>query len=425
LEAFVGSVAEVHVPQEVENHCDAVLRGEEFSSDLLTTVERIRATLNAGLEKGSVVFSTRRMSRRDDAADDDEEDGTNFPTMDILSNLSDMDAIAADDRFLNKEAVWADGNHRIPCVSTLEIILALNNRGIISEAQKYTFLHRLREGGYHSIPTDGSELLGELNRSTIEGEKLVETRELTAIRTNLTIALRSRMHTALETPWVDYTRAVIFQTLRNLWTENSPATSIIPRADWLLAVLPSPIRLLNSPSDEALWETAAQKTGAVIGLMLSPPFTSKERQIEYAGVIDARLTGEIFRLLESSNEQLARLKTADQVLRCCSYIAAITHDGELSKAVVARCLRLISPQTKPDAVLRLLLISMRASGAYRDAASYYREVATIATRYAYAVPIGSALEMRKVLEVMKCRDPRLAASFGRAEAILEAAILAV
>jgi len=79
---------------------------------------------------------------------------------------------------------------------------------------------------------------------------------------------------------------------------------------------------------------------------------------------------------------------------------------------------------KPDAVLRLLLISMRASGAYSDAASYYREVATIATRYAYAVPIGSALEMRRVLEVMKCRDPRLAASFGRAEAILEAAMLA-
>jgi hypothetical protein len=145
--------------------------------------------------------------------------------------------------------------------------------------------------------------------------------------------------------------------------------------------------------------------------------------LAYAGVIDARLTGEIFRLLESSNEQLARLKTADQVLRCCAYIAAITHDGELSKAVVARCLRLISPQMKPDAVLRLLLISMRASGAHRDAASYYREVATIATRYAYAVPIGSTLEMRKVLEVMKCRDPRLAASFGRAEAILEAAIL--
>jgi hypothetical protein len=80
---------------------------------------------------------------------------------------------------------------------------------------------------------------------------------------------------------------------------------------------------------------------------------------------------------------------------------------------------------KPDTVLRLLLISMRASGAHRDAASYYREVATIATRYAYAVPIGSTFEMRKVLEVMKCRDPRLAASFGRAEAILEAAILTV
>ena len=72
--------------------------------------------------------------------------GFNFPSLDILSNLSEMDAIAVDDRFLNKEAVWNDGSRHVPCVSTLEILLALNNRGVISEAQKYALLHRLREG---------------------------------------------------------------------------------------------------------------------------------------------------------------------------------------------------------------------------------------------------------------------------------------
>jgi hypothetical protein len=146
--------------------------------------------------------------------------------------------------------------------------------------------------------------------------------------------------------------------------------------------------------------------------------------LAYGGAIDTRLKDEIFRLLESSNEQLAKLKTADQILRCCAYIAAINRDGELGRAVVARCLRLISPTMKPDAVLQLLLFSMHACAANGEPAAYYREAATIATRFAFAVPLGTALEMRKVLEIMKCRDPRLAASFGRAEAILDAALLA-
>jgi hypothetical protein len=147
--------------------------------------------------------------------------------------------------------------------------------------------------------------------------------------------------------------------------------------------------------------------------------------LAYAGAIDARLKDEIFRLLDSSNEQLAKLKTADQILRCCAYIAARNRDDELAKAVVARCLRLISPKMQPGAILQLLLISMHACAANVDRAAYYREAAAIATRFAYSVPLSAALEMRKVLENMKRRDPRLSGSFGRAEAVLEAALLSV
>jgi hypothetical protein len=175
-----------------------VLRGQEFSSDLLSAVERIRVTLNAGLEKGNVVFSARRMRRRGETIDVDDEIGFSFPSLDILSNLSEMDAIAVDDRFLNKEAVWNDGSRHVPCVGTLEILLVLNNRGLISEAQKYALLHRLREGGYYTVPTDVSELLSELGRSTVEGKRLVETKELATIRTNLTIGLRATQNQAGE-----------------------------------------------------------------------------------------------------------------------------------------------------------------------------------------------------------------------------------
>jgi hypothetical protein len=229
------------------------------------------------------------MRRREDPVDGDDEMGINFPSLDILSDLSEIDAVAVDDRFLNKESIWNDGTHQAPCASTLEILIALNSRGVISEAQKYALLHRLREGGYYAVPTDASELLNELNRSTIEGQKLLESKELATIRTNLTIGLRSRMHSSLETAWLDYTRAVIVEALRRVWTEDSVLTSIIPRADWLLAAFPMPFRFLKEPADDAQWTAAIQRTSAFIGLMLSPPLTAKDRQGEYSNWIEQRL----------------------------------------------------------------------------------------------------------------------------------------
>lgn len=289
LEAFVDSVANVYVAQDLETHADAVLRGDDFAADLVNAVERIRSTLSTALEKGTVTFSARRRPQSDGEGSVEDELNVEFPTMDLLSDLSEADAIAVDDRFLNKEGFWTDGKHRIPCISTLEIIIALNGRGVISESQKYGVLHELREGGYCTVTTDTAELLRELNRSTVEDGRLVESRELSAIRTNTTIALRSRMHSALETPWVDYTRATIMQALRQLWTDSAPAASIIPRADWLLASLPSPIRLLQAPSDDEQWDSASQKAASFMGLMLAPPFAPRERLREYSNWVEGRL----------------------------------------------------------------------------------------------------------------------------------------
>ncbi|WP_316176009.1 hypothetical protein [Bradyrhizobium sp. SZCCHNRI1073] len=341
LEVFVNSVAGVYVPQDVEAHADGVLRGEDFSVDLINAVERIRAILNSGIEQEKIVFSARRKARHDKTDEIADEPGIEYPTMDILSDLSDLDAITADDRFLNKERFWTDESHQIPCVSTLEIIIALNGRGVISESQKYDALHRLREGGYYTVPTDSGELLRELNRSTIENDGLLESRELAAIRTNTTIALRSRMHSHLETPWVDYTRAVFMQALQRVWADSAPASSIAPRADWLLANLPIPIQLLKAPSDDAQWEVASQKTATLFGLMLAPPFGSKERQVEYSSWIEASLAAAM-----RTNQPALFQRAINTLSRFFETLVQTKDDvsPKLRKALVAELTRNLPPQ---------------------------------------------------------------------------------
>ena len=191
----------------------------------------------------------------------------------------------------------------------------------------------------------------------------------------------------------------------------------------LLAFLPGPMDGFQTLLSPIQAEGALDEVRTILKARSSFKRTPGIILLAYAGAIDTRLKDEIFRLLDSSNEQLSKLKTANGILRCCAYIAAINRDDELAKAVVARCLRLVGPKTQAGPILQLLLISMHACAANSDQAAYYREATAIATRFAYSIPLSAALEMRKVLELMKDRDPRLSGAFGRAEAVLEAALL--
>jgi hypothetical protein len=292
LETFADAVAGAYVSQDVENHCDAVLRSAELSEDLLAAVDRIRSTLNAVIEQGgNVIFSSRRLSRRNGNEEDerDEDFGGGFPSLDIMANVSEMDVVICDDRFLNKEEFWADGTHRVPSASTLDLILALNSRAVISEQQKRELFYRLREGGYHAVPIDLSELLAEIGRASVDEQRLVETPELASIRLSLTLAIRARMHSNVESNWVDHSRMVIHQAIRHVWSDQAALTSLIPRADWLLAIMPAPMRLVSEPTVEAQWALAIQKTVTQLGVMLAPPIVSKEQQIAYGNWIEARL----------------------------------------------------------------------------------------------------------------------------------------
>jgi hypothetical protein len=45
----------------------------------------------------------------------------------------------------------------------------------------------------------------------------------------------------------------------------------------------------GKPADDVQWTVAIQRTSAFIGLMLSPPLTAKDRQVEYSNWIEQRL----------------------------------------------------------------------------------------------------------------------------------------
>jgi hypothetical protein len=248
--------------------------------------------LNAAIEKSSNIrFTSRRLANAANQKEEGDDGGPSaaFPSFDILSDLTDIDAIICDDRFLNKEPFWTDGKRRVLCATTVDVIAALNSRAVISEQQRFDHLYRLRVAGFCAVPIEPNELMNELLRARINAGVLEETPELTEIRQNLTIPLRSRMFLDAETSWLDQSRLTIFQAIRAVWSGKSVVPETIARADWLLALLPDPAAWCVDPTNEEKWSAAAQKSGAQIGMLVASPYLAKGRQEQYGAWIEERL----------------------------------------------------------------------------------------------------------------------------------------
>jgi hypothetical protein len=145
--------------------------------------------------------------------------------------------------------------------------------------------------------------------------------------------------------------------------------------------------------------------------------------VAYGGGIDGSLTGEVLRLLEGSAQQLSSFSAANQILRCCAYIAGTTKDTQLANAVIARCLRLVAVETPADTILSLLLIAIKACAAYGQLPAYYTECGNVVSRFAYATSSSAALHVRSILEELCNRDPKFIAALAQPIAFLDATIM--
>lgn len=293
LEKLASTVAAVWMPEEVEQHCQEVIKASDLSGELTNAVENIRSSLNAAIERGvQVKFSSRKpleSAESDESGVEERDPNAAFPTIDIMSDLTGVDVVICDDRMLNKEAVWSDGKRRVPCANTLDFLDALNVRGRISERQKFAHLHKLRIGGFYAVPLSEDELLNELKRASVRNGVLEETPELAAVRESLTIARRTQMYAAAETMLLDRVRMVIFQCIKNIWANDTFSSDTTAKADWLLAILPDPISWCADPVDEAQWAFAVQKLSGQIGMLIATPFLDAERHKHYGEWVENRL----------------------------------------------------------------------------------------------------------------------------------------
>jgi hypothetical protein len=183
LDVLVRSVSAVFVHPDVESRVQQTLSHGKQSAQLINAIDRIRSVLNSALECGKVSFSARRTKE-----DDKETFGTS-PSLDIMSDLSGIDAVLADDRCLNKLPTWSDGlGNSAIAATTLEVLEELKRDKKLDEDGLWRARHKLRSAGYYAMPSRADEIHHHLKSVPTDGKKIRETPELRAIRESIALA---------------------------------------------------------------------------------------------------------------------------------------------------------------------------------------------------------------------------------------------
>lgn len=320
LEPLTRAVGAVFVDNSVEELSKAVLRYAVLTGETLADLARIRATLHLAIEQNKITLSARRKLGAPGGKSGKSREDILAPSLEIMTDLSKVDLIVVDDRYLNKDAYWTDGAHRAPTASTFSILNALNARGKLSQPAMWRARHKLREAGYCLVPIESDELFSSINAAPINEGAVVETPELRAIRENVSLAKRANVFLATELPWLIATRLAILQAIRAVWASGASESEAVARSNWLLYTMSDPLAWCQNPADEGQWALACNQSAAQAALLLCFFDGKLVRRKQYAVWIDSVLV----RRLRANQPWL--LEQALEVLK--SYLARLLSEDK-------------------------------------------------------------------------------------------------
>lgn len=267
LDPLTRAVASVSVHADLAKETQNLLRHEEHAAELLAAVERIRAALHAHLENGRIVFSARRPYAETD--DEEKDEFLQSVTLDLLNDLSGVDLVCVDDRFLNRLAHWTDGRGQTAvATSTLSVLAALHAGQHIDAPAYWRARHKLRAASFYAVPLEATELALYLAAAPVAGDVLRETPELRAIRENLRLPQINAVFVGEEVPWLNGVRYAICTSIREVWSAATGFDHAAAKANWLLSILPNPLEWCAEPENEGVWGAARQQLAAQVGLLL-------------------------------------------------------------------------------------------------------------------------------------------------------------
>lgn len=274
--------APVFISREADQHAKNLIKGNELLQPLLKLIDDARNILADAIASDRIVIGPRAIS------EELSDELRSHPTMALDRAIEMMDAIAIDDRAMNRHLRWSapDSDRHTPIVCTLDIIDRLCDDGHITQAERDSCYYRLRRAGFSATPIAPDELL-RLIKAAHTGDHIVETAELRAVRESITRVLAFQsIRLPFEATLLQGLRFAAISSIRELWTQAGNSGATIARANWLLDLLPNPHSLTALPPKKSDMEYILEMRASEIALLAMPLFEAPDFMNEYGRWID-------------------------------------------------------------------------------------------------------------------------------------------
>lgn len=263
LRPLINSGHAITIHQSTVDEWRALLATEPQTEEMKAALDDIRLVLREGLLSGKVQFLTQSRRQRGQL-----NETALLPAMDLLEDISPVQAAVVDDRMFAENSLLTDTNGvTVPLLSSLDLLDALVARGTMRADEYRHALHTLRGRCFFCIPIPPGDLLFYIAGTSVYDGQLRETAELRGIREYL-----ARLHstdvlcTQSDLEFLDSIWNCGTYVIAELWAnETMPIPDTVAKADWIiLNVIPNIELVMRFALDgpQRISQVAAARCGA-------------------------------------------------------------------------------------------------------------------------------------------------------------------
>lgn len=317
LQRLINSEHVISIHQSTVDEWRALLATEPKTEEMRAALDDIRLVLREGLISGKVQFLTQSRRQRGQL-----NEIALLPVMDLLEDISPVEAAVVDDRMFADNSLLTDSNGiTVPLLSSLDLLDTLVTRGTMRADEYREALHTLRGRCFFCIPVRPVDLLLYIEGTSVHDGQIRETAELRGMREYL-----ARLHstdvlcTQSDLEYLDSIWNCGTYVIAKLWAnETMPFSETVAKADWIVDHVIPNIELamrfaLDGP--ERIRQVAAARCGANL---LGISNNAERRQAQANWFEDSCLAG----LLPANSDVLEEIATqaADTLVRRTREIA--------------------------------------------------------------------------------------------------------
>jgi hypothetical protein len=214
LDIVLRTFPQVLVDSSTADEAAELVEYDNHTTEVLQVIDVIRESVQKAQSEGKIVYGPHRSRKVDD---DDDDEAFDSSTVNLITNLAQVEVAVIDDRALNKEPFVLDNSgHRARAVTSLDMIEELRRRQVISDDERRALRHRFRIAGASLIPFDTEEIVVAALRCTG-----TDSAELRAMKESVHLARVATLpRFPSEIPWFATTMVAIKNAIIGVWAKE-------------------------------------------------------------------------------------------------------------------------------------------------------------------------------------------------------------